>query len=99
ERRVERVDVLRQPDGAAGDAGGQRPRVADDQDVAIRVGGDRGQRQVVREVVADVEIGEQELVGERLFDLGELLPVAQADRRTGRRVRVGEDVEHVLAVP
>ena len=34
----ERVDVLRQADAAAGDAGGQRGRVADHEDVAVGVG-------------------------------------------------------------
>jgi hypothetical protein len=77
ERRVDGVDVLRQPDGAAGDAAGQRRGVAHHQDVAVGVGGDRGQRERP-EVVLDVEVAEQELVGVRLVDLRELLALAQA---------------------
>ena len=42
ERRVERVDVLREALAAARDAPGQRGRIAHHQDLTVRVGRDRG---------------------------------------------------------
>ena len=98
QRRVEGVDPLRQADAAAGDAGGERRRVADDEDVTIVVGGDRGQGGVA-EVVVDGEVAERELVREGLVELSELLAIAEGHLRARRRERVGQDVEDVDPVP
>jgi hypothetical protein len=99
ERRVERVDVLGQADAVAGDAGGERRRVADDVTFAVHVRGDRGERDAVLERVGHRQVGERHLVGEGLGDLGELLAVADVHRRPGGGERVGEDVVEVHAVP
>ena len=98
ERRVKRVDVRRETDGAPRDAPGQGGRIANDQDVAVGIGGDRGQAHGSG-VVFQVQVGEQELVGERLLALGEELTLAQRHRGPGGGKRVGQDVEGVDAVP
>src|SRR6185436_13942694 len=68
------------------------------QDVAVRVGGDRGQRAPAR-LPVDLEVSQEELVGEGLLDLSELLALAEGHRRTRRREGIGQDVVDVLAVP
>ena len=98
ERCVERVDALGKADGAAGDARGEGARVSHHEDVAVREGGDRRERHVA-EAVGEVEVGENELVGEGLVDLGEQLALAEGHRGAGRRVGVGQDVVVVDAVP
>jgi hypothetical protein len=70
----------RQADAAAGDAGGQRRGVADDEDVAVGVRRDEVSV-TFAEVVVEVQVAEQEVVGERLLDLRELLALAERDRR------------------
>src|SRR5207237_4003291 len=89
---------LGQADAAARDTGGERTRVAHDEDVAGVVGGDRGELGDA-EVVVDVQVGQVPLVGVRLPDLDELLPVAQRDRGPLRGERVGQDVVDIDAVP
>ena len=98
QRCVDAVDTLGQTDAAAGDAGRERGRIADDEDVAIGVRGDRGQGQAT-EVVLEIEIAEEELVGERLLDLDELLAIAEVHGGPGGGERIGEDVEVVDAIP
>ncbi len=64
----------------------------------MRVGGDR--REVHScQVVSQLQIAENELVGEGLLDLGELLALAQPDSGARSGKGVGEDVERVDAVP
>jgi len=64
----------------------------------VGVGGDRGQ--VHRpEVVPQVQIADQEVVGEGLLDLGEQLAFAQSHPRPRGGVGIGQDVEGVNAVP
>ena len=98
ERRVQRVDGLGLADAAARDAGGERARVAHDEDVADVVGGDRGDLGDA-EVVVDVQVAQVPLVGVRLPDLDELSPVAQRDRGPVGGERVGQDVVDIDAVP
>ena len=75
ERRVDRVDVRREAEAAAGDARGQGGGVAHHEDVPVGVGGNRGHAHGSG-VVFQVQVGEQELVGEGLLDLGEKLALA-----------------------
>ncbi len=98
ERRIERINVLREADGPAGDAGSQGGRIAHDQDLAMRVRCDRGQARL-SQVVRQIQVGEQEVVGEGLVDLGEHLALAQGHRGPGGGVRIGQDVEGINAVP
>ncbi len=99
ERRIERVDVLRETDGAAGDAGRQRRRIADDDEVAVRIGRHGGEREIVAEAVRQVDVGEHEVVVEVLLELRELLPLAERHRRPRGREGIRDDVERVDAVP
>ena len=98
QRGVERVDLRRQADAAARDAGRQRGRVAKHENVAGGVRGDRRQRDVA-EAVIGVDIAEREIIRELLRELRELLVVAERHRRPCRGEGIREDVEGVAAVP
>ena len=65
----------------------------------MHVGCDRGQAHPRCQVVFQVQVGEQELVGERLLELGEELARAQGHGGSRGRVGVGQDIEGVDAVP
>ena len=99
ERRVEVVHAGREADRAAGDAGSERGGVAQDVDLAIDVRADGGECLAAAKVVGEVDVGQTELVAERLVDLGEELALAQAHRWPRRGERIRQDVEHVDAVP
>src|SRR6185436_14003719 len=98
QRRVDGVDARGRGEGSAGDAGRERGRVADHEDVAIGVRGD-GRDRGATELVLEIEIAEEELVRGVLVELRELTPVPQLDLRTGGGVGIAEDVEIVDAIP
>ena len=72
EWRVQLVHVLREAERATGDAAGQGRGIPYHQDVAARVGGDRGQAHPP-EIVLQIQVAEHEFIVKRLLDLGELL--------------------------
>ena len=98
ERVRKRVDVLRQSKGPSDDAGIEGTSVPLHQDIAMRVRRDRGQHRPA-EIELQIDVTEQELVRVRLCDGGEELSRPQRHFRPGRRVRIREDVERVVAIP
>ena len=98
ERRIECVDILGKPESPAGDTARQGSRIAHDQDVAVRVRRDRRQRSRP-EIDLQVDVAQQELIGNGFLDLREQLPRTERHLRSGRRIRIGEDVESIDAIP
>ena len=64
----------------------------------MRIGGDRGELEIA-EAVLEIDVGEHEVVGELLLELGELTAATERHRRTRGGEGVGEDVVLVAPVP
>ena len=98
ERRIERINILGKLESPASDAGRQSGRIANDQDVAVRVRRD-GRQRGRPEIDLQVHVAQQELIGNGLLDLREQLPRAERHLRSRGCIWIGKDVKGVYTVP